>query len=62
MLIYGYSFEKEVINKKIALVLNITLIDNLIIFETLAIVNEFLKEVSICFRTKNMLICGMPKV
>ena len=56
MLIYDHSFEKEAINNKIALVLNITLIDNLIIFETLAIVNEFLKEVLICFRTKNMLI------
>lgn len=57
MLIYDYSFEKEAINNKIALVLNITLIDNLIIFETLAIVNEFLKEeVLNCFRTKNMLI------
>ena len=43
MLIYGYSFEKEAINGKIALVLNITLIDNLIIFETLAIVNKILK-------------------
>lgn len=43
MLIYEYSFEKEAINNKIALVLNITLIDNLIIFETLAIVNTIMK-------------------
>lgn len=43
MLIYKHSFEKEAINKKIALVLNITSNDNLIIFETLAIVNKILE-------------------
>ena len=43
MLIYEYSFEKEVMQKGIALVSNITLIDNLIIFEILANVNTFSK-------------------
>lgn len=43
MLIYDHSFEKKANNNKIALVLNITLIDNLIIFETLVIVNKILK-------------------
>ena len=57
MLVCEYSFEKEVINRKIALVLNITLIDNLIIFETLVIVNEFLKGGYKCFLTKNKLHC-----
>ena len=52
MLLYSHSFEKEVINKKIALVLNITLIDNLIIFETLAIVNNILKGGSKLFSYK----------
>ena len=37
------ALKKKLNNSEIALVLNITLIDNLIIFETLAIVNWFLK-------------------
>lgn len=57
MLVYKHSFEKEANNRKIALVLNITLIDNLIIFETLAIVNEFLKGGYKCFLIKNMRHC-----
>lgn len=44
MLSYEYSFEIKAINKRIAMVSYIALIDTVIILETLAIVNRFFKE------------------